>query len=123
MARRLAAFLVLVTSSAGCGTFTSTFPPCANQQPQVGPAYGGVQSDAKAIRDDLADAGKAASPAEWVGACTEAFLYCVDMPFSAVGDTLLLPVTVRGATQRANADRKPADQVSTPAADPSRQSP
>ncbi|MBI3856077.1 MAG: YceK/YidQ family lipoprotein [Planctomycetes bacterium] len=56
----------------GCGTFANL-----GDQPQI---YGG-------LRYDIKDLGN-------TGPCSTALISCVDVPFSLVLDTVLLPVTL-----------------------------
>jgi uncharacterized protein YceK len=107
MARRRASALapVLVLSLTGCGTMGSYVHtvPVGEGDPLGFYAYSGVREDVEAIRQDIADARKNDSGAERVGACMEVAFWCIDLPLSAVADTLMLPVLAYESAGRAKA--------------------
>lgn len=124
--------LTALPFAVGCGTVmnvavpTTAYgnagpdaPPPAGGKPQVvGPpprrAYGGLEYDRLAIRACLRDT--TAAPLGLLLAATIA----LDLPASAVGDTLTLPLTTRPPQVPAApaADTRPAEPVAAP--DPGR---
>lgn len=96
------AFLVAtVPLLSGCGTllnisFPHGNPDCDHSNPEI---YGGVSEDVNWAWQLLSDAPSGSYPAAVkiaqlvVAPC----VLCIDLPLSAVADTLTLPVTVRSA--------------------------
>jgi uncharacterized protein YceK len=125
---------VFVLAVGGCGTMnnlTTSDKPAEGREAGTPPAdrvYGGVALDARVGSSWLAapfiprreaDAGPAIGPAEKVvdAVCKVGigtYVLAVDMPLSAVADTLTLPVTVPAALKRHGAPAarrpEPADQ-------------
>jgi uncharacterized protein YceK len=101
-ARFITLLLAAVTAS-GCGTLVNLRPlPAYPQVPGEGATwaapkkiYGGVAFDAHAGAGLLQEA-TLDPPKGLLGA----YVWGVDLPLSAVGDTLTLPVTIRAALQR-----------------------
>jgi uncharacterized protein YceK len=78
--------LALVTFS-GCGTAANLISPCHGAP---GAVYGGVRADLSRIGN---------------GSPGDAIAGVIDLPFSAVGDTLTLPLTVRAQASRSAAPK------------------
>src|SRR4051794_25427740 len=81
--------VTLATLAGGCGTFVNTlwFTPDEGGKR----AYGGVRADVQYVRQT------ATEPAEHetvLGRAGKATLMALDVPFSLVGDTVLLPVNL-----------------------------
>jgi uncharacterized protein YceK len=105
---RLSAAVSSLLVCAGCGTFWNIdrsgygFPSgrCAHR------VYGGVKIDLDLARRNLQDAFD--SEGEPVSQCAFAAMMLVDVPLSAVGDTITLPFTLthswRLSTPRAEID-------------------
>src|SRR5687768_16376702 len=89
-ARRLSAALLPLL--AGCGTVANLVPvPPATGEMRV---YGGVATDLDTARQMSAGAAATDDPVERCLCYANAALAVLDVPLSAVGDTLTLPVTV-----------------------------
>ena len=91
---------------AGCGTVDNLSDHCT--------PYGGVRQDAKdgaeAWRECCLPPGHCVPPALDLMRVT--YLFAFDLPLSAVGDTLTLPITVPATTNReegVRADKAPVD--------------
>ena len=100
--RKWPARLLLLLSTlyaAGCGTLGNTIGiryPSEHLR-----VYGGVQLDVEQTQESVAKAKDAKTTNERVEACVGLFISTVDMPFSAVADTLTLPFTIPEAIERA----------------------
>jgi uncharacterized protein YceK len=105
----LTALCAMATASTGCGTISNQnghywYMTCATHPRSE--LYGGVKQDLGALMNtqsrDFAEAG-------W-GWVFQGAIACIDLPFSAIGDTLTLPydvwVTVAGRKETAKAGDK-----------------
>jgi uncharacterized protein YceK len=98
---RAALLATLAVCASGCGTVYDT----CRMSPwgQTFRVYGGVKQDAQEVSECTARAfggGPDARGWDLVQAC----LAVADVPFSAVADTLLLPVTIPHSREAANRD-------------------
>lgn len=86
-------FAILICSTCGCGTFTCL--NMANENPRTETIYGGVRTDANCILNYDAHAGNAGM---WhrdpFGKYTLKLCSIIDLPFSFVADTLMLPYAI-----------------------------
>jgi hypothetical protein len=86
-------------SATGCGTlYNHEIGPCPRCRPDTFRVYGGVRKDV-----EMVTAGFRAEPGDGPRVAlfplAAAFL-AVDLPLSAAGDTLTLPITIPAALQR-----------------------
>jgi uncharacterized protein YceK len=96
--------------ATGCGTLGNTIGiryPSEHLR-----VYGGVQLDVEQSQERIAKAKDAKTTNERAEACVGLFLMTVDMPFSAIADTLTLPFTIPEAIDRT---RHPENYWSGPA--------
>ena len=116
MRRGTAVCLAALWASAlgGCGTAGNLWrPPVLGGQH----IYGGVRLDAAAIRESLTgqppdpDPRRVAPPPVRTILCS-----AVDLPFSAVADTLTLPATIRATLDQRRDKQKPAPESADQAA-------
>jgi uncharacterized protein YceK len=80
-----------LTAISGCGTLL-------NLGEKDSSPYGGVQMDSKIIAQ-----GVPLGPAAWTGDVDISSFWplaMIDLPFSLVGDTLTLPITIASAIQK-----------------------
>jgi uncharacterized protein YceK len=103
--KRLMAFLLLIPVATGCGTVLNLssfdvpergqgiFRPGHHLAPKV--VYGGVQTDAVAGKGWFEEAKLDGSRAA-VGL----YVWLIDLPLSAVADTVTLPITIPAAVAR-----------------------
>jgi uncharacterized protein YceK len=84
--------VVIAILTAGCGTWANT---CWFTEEEGGMrVFGGVRSDWEIARESLApSSGRESSPAQ-------AWIPIFDMPLSALGDTVTLPITISVAMWR-----------------------
>lgn len=91
--------------SVGCGTTRNVSRSAISSVGAVPPAmivYGGVKSDLNQIETAVEDVKRRrASENNLVTNIATATASVVDVPFSAIGDTVTLPVTVPAAINRA----------------------
>jgi len=97
---------VIASLICGCGTIGNRvsiahFDPKV-ESPAGGYAYGGVRFDAKVAALAFSKAREISASARLLSS-----LYIIDVPVSAVFDTLLLPITIPEEQQR-SADRNPS---------------
>ena len=99
----------LVLGTSGCGTLLSNFVGFSTGSPPI-EVYGGVRFDAEAVNDyiviPVTEVFADDDPAEFLRRMPSAafnlqmvafslgLLHIVDMPFSAIADTALLPWTI-----------------------------
>lgn len=83
MARMISASAAVLAACvlSGCGTMVGNLGGLAHHHKEI---YGGVRVDGDALKEHVQDR-------EWLAAG----LALVDMPFSAVADTLTLPITIK----------------------------
>jgi uncharacterized protein YceK len=124
--RRVAAWLVVVLTPAavGCGTFINLIPE-HHKYGRPGPrplkVYGGVQTDFDFGTETMAKAFQGEQPrslgpvAKVLGAGyiagMGAWFLVVDLPLSAVADTLTLPVTIPAAMKNDQADAQTGNRT------------
>jgi hypothetical protein len=115
--------MALVPTQIGCGTFTNCLGadkvgPRAEQG--FGFIYGGVYYEclaAKSLFGEKPEPRVIPDIPSWVETLLAAAMLAVDMPLSAIGDTLTLPYTIRYTLQcRELARQQEKDRVA-PAAD------
>jgi uncharacterized protein YceK len=99
MGRRAGTCLVAVLISAfgGCGTANNLYKA---ELPGQGRVYGGVVWTANGVHDCAADALHAKDLEDFTRSACGALVSSVDLPLSAVADTLTLPVTISIAIRR-----------------------
>jgi uncharacterized protein YceK len=110
MPRRLTAFLMptLALCLTGCGTVSNfVFTPPASGEPMGYDVYGGVQEDVVCIERSAAAVREAKTAGQGLRECSDLILWAVDLPLSAIGDTVTLPLTVRATIARARATPAP----------------
>jgi uncharacterized protein YceK len=73
--------IVAISALSGCGTMVGNLGGLAHHHNEI---YGGVRVDGDALKEHMQDR-------EWLAAGVA----LLDMPFSAVADTLTLPITVK----------------------------
>jgi uncharacterized protein YceK len=106
-----ATFAFLVTTAiSGCGTMGNMCSCCVDGPHQI---YGGVILDAKAASECGSQALKT-NGLESLGHVAEAACYgAIDLPLSAIADTLMLPITIRweieGASEMGPKSAKDSD--------------
>src|SRR5262245_25438502 len=92
----LAIVAIVLTLLPGCGTLVDhRFGPCP--QPRTARIYGGVRQDLDALSS---------------GSATAAAFSVVDMPFSAIADTILLPGAINASMRRSSAAPQVNDENS-----------
>ena len=101
MARQgmIIAIAALAITSFGCGTagslvFTGGY---TKEFPETSFVYGGVRSDAKMLSNAFRDAGKAKVdeiPEAAAGVLVTGMVVVIDLPLSAIADTILIPVAI-----------------------------
>ncbi len=109
---------VLAGSFCGCGTVTNVTPTADEPAPLK--VYGGVAMGAKASWERLLDTegghgGLLALAVEKTVLLP--YLVLIDLPCSAVGDTLTLPVTLQAAIRRGKEQRQTGAPDATPGRD------
>ena len=115
------------SSLTGCGTFFNCFAadkagPQAEQK--VGRIYGGVLFEVQAAQSLVNDMPREAIPKDWVLTVCGSCLLAIDMPLTAVGDTLTLPYTLRYTLACRRLSRQPEqDQLGADRAKPAEESP
>lgn len=122
-ASRAAALWTAVLLLCGCGT-VSNLSFGARQGWQNAYIYGGVRRDLQSEKDWIAHSwtsGKNLDVIQDIGTVVGVILVGIDVPISAIGDTLTLPATVpiaiwSNSVNRANVGRNPAPAVELPAA-------
>ncbi len=122
-ASRSAVLCSAVLLLCGCGT-VSNLSTGARQGWRYASIYGGVRRDIQSERDWIAHSwtsGKDLDVIQDIGTVVGAVIVGVDVPISAIGDTLTLPLTVpvaiwSNAVNRANVSRNPAPAVDLPPA-------
>jgi uncharacterized protein YceK len=98
---RTLALGTLALALTGCGTVMNLYLPPEQGGSQLFRVYGGVADTAKAIR---LNAEKEGATAKLVTAAL-----VLDVPLSAIGDTLTLPITVAAAINRLANSEPPPD--------------
>jgi uncharacterized protein YceK len=95
---------------SGCGTAMNTlyFMPIEGGKS----VYGGIKVDWSVMRDCAADAGRSENIGDRIDHGSKALLLALDMPFSAVGDTLTLPITIEAALKKQRPLHAPTDSPS-----------
>ncbi len=97
----------MIVSCAGCGTLrnVATSPMFGPPLPPEKMVYGGVREDTKRITTAFGDIKQFGDAQKSLGTnAVDAASSAIDVPLSAVGDTLTLPITVPAAIDRAVAD-------------------
>ena len=91
----------------GCGTLSNVGPgDCGAHSPKK--VYGGVREDAAAVVEYGQKVGGASNPGEAAStAALGLYFLAVDMPLSAVGDTLTLPWTIAASCRPDPEPEKP----------------
>jgi uncharacterized protein YceK len=113
---KAAVLLVGMTLLSGCGTAANLLYIGLPTDDKLN-VYGGVMVDAKVIRGSATDTLRPKGVQGFAASARDAVLMTLDLPFSAVADTLTLPVTVPAAIQRRNRRADQAD-AGNPAAFP-----
>ena len=98
---------LFVALLSGCGTLQNTV--FALREQEANKVYGGVQVDVDAIRTWVTSPPSCGTPP-----FIALPLVVADLPFSAVGDTLTLPVTVPWSLRRAGLVVDPKAAGGTP---------
>ena len=94
MHRKLLFSLLITASLSGCGTMDNMAGgPSAR-------VYGGVRQDVKDAAQATGTAFRASDAAMFSNSVALGTAHVLDMPFSAVADTVTLPVTVPAAVRR-----------------------
>jgi uncharacterized protein YceK len=109
---RRAVFVLVAVALAGCGTIANV----GGGRWRTSKIYGGVLRDVKSTEDWIAD--YSAEPKTGimrdVGVGVGVGLIAIDLPLSAVGDTLTLPITIPVALRRPRQPDLPPPPVVTP---------
>lgn len=103
----LAVFAVWLS---GCGTTVNLIQP--RPYPEGPEVYGGVADAAKSVREWATQVSERSRKGDFWGCCATAaccVISSVDLPASAVGDTLTLPITILFALE------KPSQEPAHPA--------
>jgi uncharacterized protein YceK len=79
----------------GCGTLYNVAPHGAAETR----VYGGVREDLQTTKESFQGAARATNLGEFAGNAGMGVLSVVDLPLSAIGDTVTLPITVKHAAQ------------------------
>ena len=87
---------ILCLGLCGCGTLHNVAPYGAGETR----VYGGVRGDLRQAKDSIQGAAQAKSLGDFAGNTGVGLLSVLDVPLSAVGDTVTLPVTVKRAVER-----------------------
>jgi uncharacterized protein YceK len=87
---------------SGCGTAANTLWLLPMEGGMS--AYGGVKADVEMVRGGVARAVDADSLDSFADAAYYTVVGAVDLPLSAVGDTLTLPVVLAAALKEADGD-------------------
>ena len=96
--------------AAGCGTMRNVSPPAtSDSQPSVPVprkfVYGGVKDDVAHLKAALVDIKQLPDSEKGVAVnVASATAHAIDIPASAVADTLTLPITIPASIDRAVAD-------------------
>lgn len=91
----LATMMPVFLAMTGCGTFNYNFAHLGGPGPMP---YGGVRDDLDSLKDSGKDSGKANKSAEdSVEMVLYDIGYALDLPLSAIADTILLPITLYNA--------------------------
>lgn len=92
------AFAILVTTAiSGCGTMGNMWSCCVGGPHRI---YGGVMLDAEAASESGSKALETKG-LESLGHVAGAVCYgAIDLPLSAIADTLMLPITIRWEIER-----------------------
>lgn len=123
MARRMVLVFVsilAITTSSGCGTFANCFAADKagpEEEQNVGKIYGGLNFEWQAARSLFAENSKERirpDDLNWVNEVCAACMLAVDMPLTAVGDTLTLPFTIHYTLQCRSLARIQKMKRSTP---------
>ena len=95
---------LLLWAAGGCGTlYNHEISPCPKSRSDTFRVYGGVRKDLEEVATAFVPGGSA-DPDHMTGrpalVATGMLYLAVDLPLSAVGDTVLLPITVPAALRK-----------------------
>lgn len=99
MNRNLVAGLFACLFVCGCGTLHNIHPQGA---PATGETrvYGGVREDLRAAKDSFQGVVRAKGLTDFAGNAGMGAFCVLDLPLSAIGDTVTLPIAIKRASEQ-----------------------